>query len=111
MVTHCSSVRVVPLCRLATLGSTLMQYSVSQKRLLMLNSGEVSITSYCNDQSVGWYLRAPSSCRSAGLVCSSLLPSSLGVLRARPKLPVRTGEPTAVSRAEKSLPCCGEALY
>lgn len=66
MVTHCSSVRVVRVCRLATSGSTLMQYSVSQKRLLTLNSGVVSATSYCNDESTGWYLRAPSSCGSAG---------------------------------------------
>lgn len=66
VVTHCSLVRVVRVCRLATLGSTLMQYSVSQKRLLMLNSGVVSSTLYCKDQSVGWYLRAPSSCGSAG---------------------------------------------
>lgn len=66
MVTHCSLVCVAWMCRLATSGFTLMQYSMSQKRLLMLNSRAFSTTSYCNDQSVGWYLRAPSSCRSAG---------------------------------------------
>lgn len=66
METHCSAVRVAWVCRLATWGSTLMQYSVLQKRLLMLNSGTVSTTSYCNEQSTGWYLRAPSSCGSAG---------------------------------------------
>lgn len=60
MVTHCSSVRVARMQRLATSGSTLMQYSVSQKRLLMLNSGVLSTTMCCNDQNMGWYLRAPS---------------------------------------------------
>lgn len=35
MVTHCSAVRMAGMCRLATSGSTLMQYSVFQKRLRM----------------------------------------------------------------------------
>lgn len=68
MVMHCSSVRVAWMHRLATSGSTLMQYSVSQKRLLMLNSGTVCTTSYCNDQSMSWYLRAPSPALSSRLL-------------------------------------------
>lgn len=50
MVTHCSAVRMAGMCRLATSGSTLMQYSVFQKRLRMWNSEAVSHTSYCNER-------------------------------------------------------------
>lgn len=46
MVTHCSAVRTAGVGRLATLGSTLRQYSVFQNRLVMLNSGASYSTSY-----------------------------------------------------------------
>lgn len=77
MVTHCSGVRTARMARLATSGSTLTQYSVSQNRLGMWNAEAVSITSNCNERA-GWYRRAPASVAGLGLGLSSLLLHPLG---------------------------------
>lgn len=75
MVTHCSGVRTARMARLATSGSTLTQYSVSQTRSRMWNAEVVSSTSYCNERE-GWYPRALVA--GLGLGLSSLLLHPLG---------------------------------